>query len=499
MGYPSLLLLLAASASFTRAASILKRWDQQCTSFTLPSIPENINATLAYAEYYPAGALFNASDPNASFESTNITDFCRIRVNISTYPGSQAASEIWLPDDWNGRFLGFGNGASGGGFAWSEMAPGGVNLGFASHATNGGHSSNGSDASWALGNPEALIDWNYRAMHQGTVVAKAIIAAYYGTSQFHSYYAVDDVRQSASALWVNNKVLPEGGPTWFSNETWMAIHKEVLKQCDGLDGLEDGIVANPPRCHFRPAAIACRPWETDTTNCLTPAQLDTLQYIYEPWKDSNDSYVWAGFAWGGELGMLAGNLLPEGQARIGQDGFFFRDIVYNDSNWDVADISYQSVVLGATTVGDNNDSANNPNITEFVARGGKMIQFVGWQDQYLSPYASIHWHDEVDAWMSSHTNYTTEDYYRLFIIPVGQPDSYSVNPPPSNDPQHNILMSILDWYENGNAPEQYIGTSYYNNTVELGISYQMPVCRWPKTTVYVGGDRTKAESFECRL
>lgn len=47
----------------------------------------------------------------------------------------------------------------------------------------------------------------------------------------------DDVRQSASALWANQKVLPVNGSTWFSNDTWVMVHNEVLKQCDEIDGV----------------------------------------------------------------------------------------------------------------------------------------------------------------------------------------------------------------------------------------------------------------------
>ncbi|KAF7352321.1 Carboxylic ester hydrolase [Mycena venus] len=385
-----------------------------------PTIPESINASLTQVDYYPAGALFNETDPNTSLMSTGFKAFCRVQINITTSSTSSAKSEIWLPDDWAGTFWGTGNGASGGGFNWADLGYVAVNHGFAGHATNGGHSSNGSSAV-AFDNPESLIDWNDRAMHQGTVAGKAITAKYYGDSTFHSYYgscsaggrqgwieaerypedydsiitgspAVDDVRQSGSALWVNQKVLPVNGSTWFSNETWGLVHAEVMRQCDEIDG------------------------------------------------------------------------------------------------------------------------ATNPNITAFVARGGKMIQYVGWNDQYLSPYASIRWHDEVDTFMSTNTNYTTSDYYRLFIVPgmthcgggagpnfFGQPDMYTAAPV-ALDPEHNIIFSLLEWRQKGKAPDSYIGTSFHNNNISLGVSYEWPICMWPKHTTYNGhGDPTKASNFHCAL
>jgi feruloyl esterase len=55
-----------------------------------------------------------------------------------------------------------------------------------------------------------------------------------------------------------------------------------------------------------------------------------------------------------------------------------------------------------------------PNITAFVEKGGKMIHYVGGNDQYLSAYESEHWYNTVDAYMSTHTNYTTSVCFTFF-------------------------------------------------------------------------------------
>ncbi|KAE9390491.1 tannase and feruloyl esterase [Gymnopus androsaceus JB14] len=523
----SLGLLLSAFA-FLRASA----WDQEaCESFTtLPSIPEDINATLTSTTWYAAGALFNETDPNTSLDSTGFLAFCRVQINITTSNSSLSKSEIWLPEAWNGRFFGFGNGASGGGFAWSELGYLGVNSGFAGHATNGGHSSNGSDASWALGHPEVLVDWHWRAMHQGTVAAKAIIASYYNTSEFNSYYgscsaggrqgfieaerfpddydsyiigspALDDVRQSADALWVNQKFLPVNGSTWLSNDTWGLVHDELMRQCDGIDGVMDGVITDPDVCPFNPNTLLCRPGTTDTSKCLTFDQLGALNYYYTPWIDTNDTWVWPGFPYGNEL---VSNIQLDG-GQYGQDGDFIRYTVVNDSSWTVDQINFTVVQLGEMTSGIQ-DSANNPNLEPLVSRGAKIAHFVGWNDQYISAHNSIRWHDEVDAYMTANTNYTTDDYYRLFVVPgmthcsgglganvFGQPDSYvPATLPLSNDPQYNIVWA------NGNAPDEIIGTSYNFNNKSLGIDYQRPICPYPKKAIYDGSsDTNNATSFYC--
>ncbi|GAA5824002.1 hypothetical protein JCM11251_003375 [Rhodosporidiobolus azoricus] len=556
--------LFITAATFANAAAVSSRDDvassaedsssarQLCESFALPTgIPEVINATLDFARYYPAGTVFNETDPNTSLTTDEFESFCRVRVNITTSPTSQSISEVWLPDHtaWNKRFLGTGNGASGGGFAWSDMGFSGVNYGYAAHATNGGHSSSGSDASWALGNPEALIDWNDRSMHQGTVLAKSVISSFYDTpiSDFLSIYgacsaggrqgwieverypedydaiitgapAIDDVRQSASALYVNQKVLPVNGSTWFSSETWALVNREVMRQCDELDGVEDDLISNPLGCHFRASSLACRPGQDPFSHgnrsepaCLTLEQLEVLRYVYEPWVDEGNEYVWAGFPPGSELGFITGNFLPDG-GENGQDGQWFRYVVYNDTDWKVANIAFESVKLGVNSVGPGN-SANNPDISAFVARGGKLIHYVGWNDQYLSALESIRWYQTVDTYMSSTTIYTTDDYYRLFVVPgmkhcsggsgpnaLGQPGSFRTVPPPSGDAQHNAMAALIEWYEQDRAPSHFIGTSYHDNNASLGVSYQRPICQWPKSPVFKGqGNWKAADNWECRL
>lgn len=107
--------------------------------------------------------------------------FAGLDVSIVTNPATNhsALTSLWLPDEWNSRLLGVGNGGWSGGVVYDNLYHDGLLGGFASWSTNTGHNSGALDASWALNNPESIVDFSHRAVHLSTVAAKAITGAYY--------------------------------------------------------------------------------------------------------------------------------------------------------------------------------------------------------------------------------------------------------------------------------------------------------------------------------
>ena len=80
---------------------------------------------------------------------------------------------------WNGKFQGMGNGGFAGAISYVQLAQA-MGRGYAVASTDTGHKGDVTDASWALGHPEKVIDFGHRAIHEMTVKAKAVIAAFYG-------------------------------------------------------------------------------------------------------------------------------------------------------------------------------------------------------------------------------------------------------------------------------------------------------------------------------
>ena len=116
--------------------------------------------------------------------------FCRVQGSIKPSPDSDIAFEVWLPPQsaWNGKYEGVGNGGFAGYVLYGAMDRA-LEGGYAVSATNTGHWGGDLDASWALGHPEKIVDFGWRAIHETASASKAIIEAYYAKPPAHSYFA----------------------------------------------------------------------------------------------------------------------------------------------------------------------------------------------------------------------------------------------------------------------------------------------------------------------
>src|SRR5260370_4695865 len=89
---------------------------------------------------------------------------------------------------WNGKFRGQGNGGFAGEIDYRALGLA-ILQGYASASTDTGHAAGGVDATWALGHPEKIIDFAYRAIHEMSLLSKATVKAFYGDAPKHSYFA----------------------------------------------------------------------------------------------------------------------------------------------------------------------------------------------------------------------------------------------------------------------------------------------------------------------
>jgi tannase/feruloyl esterase len=258
------------------------------------------DATITLARVVEAGT-FAPPVPGARAVGgllTTLPAFCRVAATLKPTTDSDIKIEVWLPaSGWNGKLQAVGNGGWAGTISYAAMGQA-LQRGYATTSTDTGHSEPG--GAFALGHQEKFIDFAYRSEHEMTVAAKAIIAAYYGSAPKYSYWNgcstggrqglaevqrypndFDGVIAGAQAnprthlnawhLSMVNAALKDPA-AFIPREKYPAIHRAVLNACDALDGVKDGLISDPTRCHFDPQVLTCS--KDDGRECLTPRQIE---------------------------------------------------------------------------------------------------------------------------------------------------------------------------------------------------------------------------------
>jgi hypothetical protein len=492
------------------------------------------NATIGTAELVPAGGFVPPEGPPDFPGYKSAPAFCRVTANIKPSKDSDIKVEVWMPAaGWNGKFQAQGNG----GFAGSIDYPGlaaTVSRGYATAATDTGHKGDATDASWAPGHPEKIVDFGYRGIHETAEKAKAVIAAFYGKAPQHSYFSScsDGGREAlmeaqrfpddydgivagapanfwthliSGAAWNNRNLLTDPS-SYISSNKLPAISAVAVAACDAEDGLADGIISEPMQCHFDPAKLKCTGPESDT--CLTDPQITALKKIYAGPQTSSRKKIFPGYMPGGELGSGGWSLWITGPAPMRSLQFafgshFFSDMVFEDSNWDFRKLKLDEDVKTADTKMAAILNATDPNLRRFRKRGGKLIMYHGWSDAAISPVNSIDYYDSVVAQMGGET----KDFMKLFMVPGLQhcfmgpgPNSFGqVSSGPQGDADHDILSAVERWVENGVAPAKIIATKYENDLdPSQGVKMTRPLCPYPQEAGYDGkGNPNDAASFAC--
>jgi feruloyl esterase len=326
-----------------------------CDSLSKLNLP---NVTINSAQSVAAGAFTPPPAPGpfqlspALFKG--LPEFCRVMATLTPSSDSDIKIELWLPaSGWNNDFQAIGNGGWNGTIGYGPLAEG-VKRGFATAATDTGHA--GGSASFAMGHPEKLTDFAYRAVHEMTVTSKAIIQNFYGTAPRYSYWNgcstggrqglkeaqkfpadFDGIVAGAPAnyqthlhvwsVWVAQQ-MNQTPDSYLPPAKLAVLHKAVLAACDAEDGVKDGLLNDPTKCHFDPKSIECK--GADSPTCLTSAQVAAVQAIYAGPKNAAGKQVFPSFQPGSELGwnLLAG----KEAASVASDSFTY--VVYKNPQWD---------------------------------------------------------------------------------------------------------------------------------------------------------------------
>jgi feruloyl esterase len=436
--------------------------------------------------------------------------FCRIEATLKPSSDSDIRIEVWLPaSGWNGKLIESGNGAFSPVLSYSVMAQALLG-GYAATSSNTGHVEN--SAAFAVGHPEKIIDFGYRAVHVDAVAAKATAQAFYGKAAAKSYFegcstggrqaygaaqhfpgdfdgivagapGINFTHQTAAELVIVQQVHKDPS-LLISRDKLRLLHAAVLEACDAQDGVKDGVIENPLHCKFDPVALQCK--SNDIQACLTIGQVKLARQIYDGVRDSKGNLVFAGLPRGTEQ-TWGNTLIRTDPMEYGVDAY--RDVVLQNPSWDYltlnvdTDISAADAKVGAIV---NN---YDPDLRTYFARGGKILGYQGWSDGMNSPLNHIGYYEKVAGVMGGKN--TMSNSYRLFLVPgmehCGGGDGTST---------FDLLATLDTWVTTNKAPDSIAASRVRDGKVDR----TRPLCPYPKQAVYKGsGSTDEAASFTCAV
>jgi feruloyl esterase len=465
------------------------------------------DATIISAELLPTGPMKSDSKMppmGPPQPALTLPAYCRVAAVLKPSPDSHIEMEVWLPaDTWNGKFQAVGNGGWAGTISFSAMASA-LKEGYATASNDTGHQ--GGNSLFGIGHPEKVVDYAYRAVHEMTVKSKAIISAFYGKNPTLSYW--NGCSTGGRQGLMEAQRYPEdfdgivaGAPANYHSHLHasdMAIAVPVIKDeasqvpaaklallnqavmaaCDGLDGVKDGLISDPQKCHYDPSALLCSGSNTDA--CLTAAQVEAVKRVYAPTKMKTGEPIFPGKTYGSELGWSVLNGKQPSPVSLGTF-----QLTYQDQNWDWRSFEQdRDTKLADEKTGFIN--AINPDLKAFKARGGKLLLYHGWNDWGIAPGNTVNYYSSVLSTMGA----KQENWLRLFMLPgVGHCSG-------GNGPdQAGFIEAMERWREAGEAPGQITAYHVSSNRVDM----TRPLCPYPQVAKYKGvGSTNNSENFVCK-
>ena len=467
------------------------------------------NTTITSAQMIAAGA-FTAPAPARGGEGNQYKDlpaFCRVTGAVKRVNDTDVKIEVWMPaQNWTGDFQPAASGFAGGAITYAGMAAY-LKRGVATANTNRGHDGGG---------PWKLSDMSNVPYHLMVAQSKAIVSAYYGNPSSFTVMNECGGGGSRDALmevqsWPNDlDAAAASGIVYYATHhgiahmwVWQAthkteasyippakypvIHQAALNACDANDGLKDGVITDPEHCKFDPGVLLCK--SGDGPDCLTAPQVDAVRTIYTaPVHARTKQKIYGSMPPGGELGweQMAG-LVPYPFAPG-----FYRQMVF-DQNWD-----YKTHPVNFDTDVDKADApdhlvmnANNPDVSAFIGRGGKLMIIGGWNDHTLGPGSNVDYYQSVVAKVGARA---ARDSVRLFMVPamdhcIGE--SYAAAPTVNFD----TVGALKQWKTTGKAPDEIV----VSESAAGKPDHKRLVCAYPLVSQYKGsGSPDDTANFACR-
>ncbi|MBB6551749.1 tannase/feruloyl esterase family alpha/beta hydrolase [Nonomuraea rubra] len=453
---------------------------------------------------------------------------CAVTVTL-THPGvgDHAKVQVWLPETgWTGRFQAAGGSAFAAGDYGAALA-GAIKTGYAAATTDAGLSTY-IDTTWALTsdgqvNKDLLKNFADRSQHEMTLVAKQVIATVYGKPASYSYWNgcstggrqgymeaqrhpgdYDGILATAPAInWDEFEVATLWPQVVMNQEhtypapcELAAFNQAAIKACDPLDGVRDGVIAEPARCTYDPRKLIGTTLECDgKQETITAADATVIRKIWDGPRTPSGKKLWAGLPIGAGFDLAGTQPGPDG-TRIGapfpvpaawvttwlkrQPSFDLTTITYAD----FAQLFAQSQAEYDQIIG-----TDDPDLSAFRKAGGKLLSWHGQSDQLIPTQGTVDYRERVARAMGG--SHRVDDFYRLFLAPGVDHcgNATSTGPVPTD-----ALAALTAWVEQGKAPRTLSAAI----TDSSGKTVTRELCLYPSVSRYTGsGDPADAGSYSC--
>jgi tannase/feruloyl esterase len=519
-----------------------------CTALmvTIPAFALGLpsgDARVQSARFVDASAL---NVPQAGPVVPALPRHCQVTGEIAPLDRAAPAIrfQVNLPVDWNGRAVQYGGGGFNGvlitGLDFPPAAradfPAPLAHGYVTYGTDSGHQSAPGVPLQAFAlNDEALVNFAHAAYKKVKDVAVVLIRLRYGKAPEQVYFVgsseggregltmaqryprdFDGVFSTVPVInWTAlqhanmRNGLAQMGERWIRPGQIKLVHDAVLAACDAADGVRDGIVSDYAGCHsrFDVTKLRCAAGRAGDA-CLSEAQVRAVQALHSPYAFQFSlahgvrSYPAWGvggedmpgtFPAGGWRAWFTGDTAPvlppaSDNSRAWQFGsgaiqyFYARDGKYDLRKYDPN--RFRERIAQVSELMDSMD----PDLSAFLARGGRLIMLEHMADYAQSPYAGIEYWRSVVAKMGQAA---VDQFARLYVAP-------GVDHAGTGAPANIDMLSVLaDWVERGRAPGNLEAVAQ-DRVPPFAVTNSRPLCRWPAYPHYKGGAQYRAGSYECR-
>lgn len=484
-----------------------------------------------------------------------LPEYCQILASID--PVDPLAPpinfQLNVPTQWNQKTIQVGGGgldgaipgslatiaSSGGSLNGSAYPPDTeypMSQGYAMFGGDSGHQDPSNNATWAL-NDEAWQNFGHASLKKTHDAAFAIVRRLYARQPRVSYFMgqsqggreamevaqryPDDydgvVATSPLVGYVSHVVhktllaTVQTGAGWIPQSKGPVVAAEVMRQCDALDGLSDGVISNYLGCSalFDPvkvaqpfAAIRCADGSDSGSSCVSDAQIATINQMHAPtaygFELSNGWTEFPGYGVGQEnSGWLRISPQPSQseQPALGQPGAtvsfgIIKDPSFNLVNFAIA--PFADKIKAASAIIDT----TNPDLSRFFLRGGRLIIKVQSSDYSSNPRSTMRYYDAVVAKLGQRR---VDRHVRLYVMPNGNHggsgSSLTTGEP---IPQYvDTVGMITDWVEKGITPADAPALTNKLRLPPYTTLASKPMCRYPAYPRYVGGDAKSADAYRC--